>query len=129
MKFTLTPEGLYAYKPSQEFLDSIASLKAETGEDKTETAVCNVITSVEENKKRFTERQFIEAKKAWDLYGMIGRPTTRIFRHLLKLNVVQDCTVRSEDVDIAEKMFGRDEATLKGKSTRERPPIVRSDEI
>ena len=60
---------------------------------------------------------------------MIGRPTTRNFRYLLKQNVMQDCPVKSEDVDIAEKIFGRDVATLKGKSTRKRSPIMRSDEI
>ena len=47
----------------------------------------------------------------------------------MKSNVIQDCTVKGEDIDIADKMFGTDVATLKGKSTRKRPPIVRSDEI
>ena len=96
VKFILTPEGLYAYKPGQEFLNSIASFKAETGEDETEAAICNVVTSVDENKKRFTERQFIETKIARDLNGMIGRPTARNFRYLLKPNVIQDYTVGNE---------------------------------
>ena len=73
VKFMLTPEGLYVYKPSQEFLDSIASLKAETGKDDTKAAICYVVMSVNENKKRSTERQFIEANNARDLNGMIGR--------------------------------------------------------
>ena len=59
----LTPEGLYVYKPSQEFLNSIASFKAETGEDKTGAAICYVVTSVDDNKKRFTERQFLKPSK------------------------------------------------------------------
>ena len=47
----------------------------------------------------------------------------------MKTNVIQDNTVKGEDIDIADKMFGTDVATLKGKSTGKRPPTVRSDEI
>ena len=129
VKFMLTPEGLYVYKPSQEFLDSNASLKAETGKDDTKAAICYVVISVDDNKKRFTERQFIEANDARNLDGMIGRLTARNFRYLLKPNVMQDNTVKGEDIDIADKIFGTDVATLKGKSTGNRPPTVRSDEI
>ena len=57
VKFMLTPEGLYVYKPSQEFLDSIASLKAETGKDGTKAAICIMVMSVDKNKERFAERQ------------------------------------------------------------------------
>ena len=59
VKFIYMPEGLYAYKPSQEFLDSIASFKAETDRHETKAAICYVVMSVNENKKRSTERQFL----------------------------------------------------------------------
>ncbi len=43
--------------------------------------------------------------------------------------MIKNCPVTARDVDQAEKIFGPDIATLKGKSTRRRPKTVEKDEI
>ena len=41
------------------------------------------------------------------------------------MNGIKNCPITLEDIDIAEKIFGKDIYTLKGKSTRTRPiPVI-----
>ena len=40
-----------------------------------------------------------------------------------------NCPITSDDVDIAEKIFGPDVGSLKGKSTREQPKRVYDNKI
>jgi hypothetical protein len=43
------------------------------------------------------------------------------------MNVIQNCpAVTVEDVNISEKIFGPDMSSLKGKSTKNKPKLVRS---
>jgi hypothetical protein len=51
------------------------------------------------------------------------------FKLLLRMNVIQNCPVTVEDVNISEKIFGPDMSSLKVKSTRRKPKPVRSDLI
>jgi hypothetical protein len=51
------------------------------------------------------------------------------FKSLLRMNVIQNCPVTVEDVNISEKIFGPDISSFKGKSTRRKPKPVRSDLI
>jgi len=43
--------------------------------------------------------------------------------------VIKNCPVTSEDVDLAQKIFGPAVSALKGKSTRQTPKAVVTDEI
>jgi hypothetical protein len=45
------------------------------------------------------------------------------------MNIIQNCPVTVEDVNIADKIFGPDMSSLKGKSTRRKPKPVRKDLI
>jgi hypothetical protein len=51
------------------------------------------------------------------------------FKSLLWMNVIQNCPVTVENVNISEKIFGPYMSSLKGKSTRRKPKPVRSDLI
>ena len=51
------------------------------------------------------------------------------FKHILRQNIIWNCPVTVEDVNIAEKIFGPDMDTLKGKSTRKKPKPVKSDTV
>ncbi|MGC8472754.1 MAG: hypothetical protein ACP5PM_10775 [Acidimicrobiales bacterium] len=48
-------------------------------------------------------------------------------RNILRQNILQNCPVTPADVDFAEKIFGPDIGTLKGKTTRKAPPRVKED--
>jgi hypothetical protein len=87
------------------------------------------LTTVTENKSGYTQRQFERAKEARRLYHIVGTPTLENFKSLLRMNVIKNCPVTTEDVNIAEKIFGKDILSLKGKSTRRKPKSVRADLI
>ena len=48
---------------------------------------------------------------------------------LLRMNVIKNCPVTSDHVDIAEKISGIDVATLKGKMTSKQTPKVLEDTV
>ena len=54
-------------------------------------------------------------------------PTVENFKALLHMNAIHNCPVTVEDVKIAERIFGPDMSSLKGKSTRRKPKPVRKD--
>jgi hypothetical protein len=144
-KFTRSPDGLYVYEPTQSFKDSVAAKKGMTkqgpevigelnqlileDQDVPLAELCGLVSTVEENMRGFTARQIKDAKRARALYHNVGHPTVENFKTMLRLNMIQDCPVRPEHVDLAEKIYGPDVGAKKGKNTRHRSPPVRSDLI
>ena len=49
------------------------------------------------------------------------------FKALLHMNAIQNCPVTVKDMKIAERIFGPDMPSLKGKSMRRKPKPVRKD--
>ena len=49
------------------------------------------------------------------------------FKEMLRMNIIKKYPVTTEDVNIAEKIFGPDLSSLKGKSTRRKPKPMRKD--
>jgi hypothetical protein len=80
------------------------------------------LETVDENKKFYTKRQFEQAKQACELLYSLGYPSVNDMKAIIQMNAIKNNPVTTEDVNIAEKIFGPDVATLKGKMTR-RPPI------
>ena len=111
IKFIASPNGLYYFKPSYK------------------TGISNMVSTVNENRKNYTNRQFDRAKLARKLYHIVGAPSVQNFKALIKMNAIANCPVTIEDVNIAEDIFGPDISTLKGKSTRPKTKVVVNDEI
>jgi hypothetical protein len=88
-----------------------------------------LVDSVEENKHGYTRRQFESAKQARKPYHTLGCPTVENFKHILRQSNIQNCPVTKADISTAERIFGPDIGTLKGKSTRNVPVAVKTDEI
>ena len=63
------------------------------------------------------------------MYHVVGTPTVENFKALLKMNAIKNCPVTTEDVTMAERIFGPDISNLKGKSTRRKVETVREDNI
>jgi hypothetical protein len=118
----MQPSGLYQYSVSSGYQQGLK-------EDQKEDGASNLISTVDENRKGYTLLQFERAKEARKLYHIVGTPTTNNFKLLFWMNVIQNCPVTVEDVNISEKIFGPDMSSLKGKSTRCKPKPVRSDLI
>ncbi len=88
-----------------------------------------MVNTVEENKFPYTTRQFEQAKRARKLFQAIGSPSLPDFKAILSTNQIANCPVTLQDVKIAEKIFGPDIGSLKGKTTRTKPPPVVKDYI
>ena len=88
-----------------------------------------LLNTVEENKTFFTQRQFERAKRARDLYHALGTPSINDFKAILRMNSINNNPVTTDDIKIAEKIFGPDIGALKGKSTRRKPAPVVDDYI
>ena len=74
-------------------------------------------------------QQLKNAKRARELYHILGAPNIPTFKSMLQMNVIKNCPVTSDHVGIAEKIFGTDVATLKGKTTRRQSSKVLEDTV
>ena len=59
----------------------------------------------------------------------LGFPTTADLKTAIATNAIANLKVTTRDVDLAEKIFGPDLGTLKGKTTRRKPLPMVSDQI
>ena len=120
VKFT-RENGLYLYKPP--------NVPKPSDDKKALTDKVQLLETVDENKKFYTKRQFERAKRARELLYTLGYPTINDMKAIIRMNTIKNNPVTTEDVDIAQKIFGPDIATLKGKTTRRTPVPVVEDRI
>ena len=89
----------------------------------------NLLQTVRENASLYTKRQFERAKEARKFYNIIGNPSLNDFKAIIKMNGIKNCPITLEDIDIAEKIFGKDIHILKGKAVRTKPIPVINDYV
>jgi len=119
--FERTPEGLYVYKPTKSYFDEVKRMK--TGEQNMNIAA-TFIQSVEDNMKKFTEREVKDAEKALRLYVGTGFHTPEDFKQFLRQGLLLNNPVVPKDVKVLEAIYGPNVDSLKGKSTRPKSPRV-----
>ena len=88
-----------------------------------------LIQTVEDNKKKYTQRQYDRALIAYEAYIKIGCPSINDFRLMIKNGLVNNCPITIEDVNAAQDTFGSNLYNLKGKTTRRTPDIVKTDYV
>ena len=84
------------------------------------------VNTVKDNRKNFTNNDYLRAVRARELQVTVGRPSDKDFIRILKESSLPNCPVTPRDVVIANRLFGPDVGALKGKTTRRGPPIVDS---
>ena len=108
VRFTRMGMNLYVFKPPK--CAQVATV---------------LLNTVEENKKFYTQRQFDRAKRARDLYNALGTPSVNDFKAIIRMNAIANNPVTTDDINMAEKIFGPDIGAIKGKTTRRKPiPVV-----
>ena len=80
------------------------------------------VNTVRDNKKNFTNNDYLQAVRARELQVMVGHPSDKDFIKILKTSSLPNCPVTPRDVLIANELFGPDVGALKGKTTRREPP-------
>src|SRR6056297_3221525 len=88
-----------------------------------------LVETVRENKMGFTDRQLKLAKVVRNMVHSVGFPTYEDLKKIVRLNTIQNCPVTAEHVAVAEKVYGKDIASVKGKATRRKPPTVTIDTV
>jgi hypothetical protein len=109
--------GLYAHKPTIK-------------QSATPVANAQFVTTLDENKKFYTERQFREGKRARDLFHALGTPSVHDLKAIIQMpDGITNCPVTTKHLDYAEGIFGPDIGDLKGKTTRRKPAPVVDDHV
>ncbi|KAG7371066.1 reverse transcriptase RNA-dependent DNA polymerase [Nitzschia inconspicua] len=93
--------------------------------DHIKNAGVQMVETVSENENFYTHREIERAKRARELYQAIGTPSIADFKNIVRSNMIGNNPVTTKDIELAEKIFGPDISTLKGKTTRAKPvPVV-----
>jgi len=74
-----------------------------------------------------SQRQMSRAKRARDLLHAMGCPSIADLKKILKMSGIANCLITLDDIDATEKIHGPNVASLKGKTTRQKPAPVVSD--
>jgi hypothetical protein len=83
--------------------------------DTTNRAVV-LVNTVTQNREGFTDREFNRAKSARRALGLVGYPSPRDFKNMVKSNMIKNCYVTPTDIDNAYNFFGDNIATLRGET-------------
>ena len=102
---------LYVFKPTINHVESL------------------FINTLEKNKGFYTKREIERAQAARNFSRAIGCPSDNDLKAIIRMSSVKDCPIIEKDVTLAEKIFGKDAAVLKGKTTCKKPEIVIHDTI
>jgi hypothetical protein len=112
VKFKQLSNGLYAMDPN----------------DKTSFEMkkkpFQFLTTVKDNIKFLSKRQQERVKKARELLEVMGLPTVDDLKVMIRMNLIKNCAVTTEDVNLAMKAYGPDISGIKGKTTRQKPTTV-----
>lgn len=113
-KFPVSKQGLYYIMDKSESAPPTSNVDREV-----------MATTIED----YTARQVAREKKAKELYHNLHAETIPNLKVWLRSNMGKNVLVSCADVDLMEKIFGKDMATLKGKTTRAHPPVVNLRDI
>ena len=87
------------------------------------------LTTVDDNKTKFTKRDVKSAELAFSIEDRIGRPSLQDYINIVKNNLLPNIPISIKDILNAEKIFGPNLGSLKGKTTRSTPQVIQSKEI
>ena len=82
------------------------------------------LSTVAMNENNYSSRDIKRSQQALHLYRRLGRPSTATFLRILDRNLIHNAGVTSSDAKLAFHIYGKDPATLMGKTRRQRPPVV-----
>ena len=82
------------------------------------------ITTVTENKQKYSQNDVKRADGVRALQKVIGHPTTKQLSYLLDHHLIPNSPFTSHDVRRAEQIYSPELGNLKGKTTRRNPPTV-----
>ena len=145
MKFSCDEDGMYSHSP-EEPEDKVEVRNPELKNNK--SRVRSERIHAEEirprirptnNRKRkgrkkiyvegYNRREVERAARARRMYHSLTAPDIVDLKRFIRQNIMKNCPVTTEDVTLAERIFGRDVPTLKGKSVRSKSVPIKDERI
>jgi hypothetical protein len=83
-----------------------------------------LVTTVEENKFKYTNHDYSHAKLARHIQTLVGRPELKDFLHHLDNNALPHSSIQGQDAINVHAIFGRDVNSLKGKITKQQLKVI-----
>jgi hypothetical protein len=77
-----------------------------------------LVTTVDDKKSNYTQRDYSRAVLARKVHNMIGRPSLRDYLRYVDEGLIPNCPVTRADIKAAEDIFGPNVGSLKGKTAR-----------
>jgi hypothetical protein len=77
----------------------------------------------------YSKNEVDGARQARKLYHAIGCPTIENLKHIIRMNLIRNCPVTTEDINDAERIRGADIGALKGKTTQAATAKVIEDTV
>ena len=85
----------------------------------------SLVQTVNKNESGYSACHISDAKQARELYYKVSFPSNKDFKSPIKNNVIINCPVTANDVDIDNTIYGPIIENLKGKTARTKPnPVV-----
>ena len=91
----------------------------------TSTEGTTLVTTVDDNKSKYTNTDYSRAELARRIQRMIGRPSTQDFLHFVDNNLIPNCPITRDDILAVEHIFGPNLGSLKGKTVQRKPRPVK----
>ena len=88
-----------------------------------------LVSTVAENCKGFTRREYEDSKAGLWALGLVGYLSERDFTNMESSNMIVNCAVTPQYIKNADKIFSLDVPSMKGKSVRRRPEALVSDYV
>ena len=86
-----------------------------------------LIQTIKENEIGHTKRELDQAKVAEKTYGMVGHPSIKDYKWMVQEGTLLNCPVVVKDINIYQDVYGKSIAALKGKTTRSKPVVVKTN--
>jgi hypothetical protein len=97
--------------------------------DPRKEAQLTFVNTVSENKEGFTQRQIKGADLARNLYNTLSYPSMKDFKWVIQSNQINDCPVTVQYIYVALKIWGKNIAALKGRTTQIKSILVARDYV
>ena len=86
-----------------------------------------LVNTVSNNMKQFSSREIKMARLARELSCKMGNPSEQALIRMIKEGRIINCPITITDIENANKIWGRNMAYIKGKTTSHKAPIVTID--
>ena len=120
MKFTATPE-------TKMYIHELETSDDVSDDDDIDNNNENALVTVSENESKYTVREVKQAKLAVELQKKMGYASTQDIVEMINSGSIINLPITVRDVKIAEEIYGKSIAIMKGKTRHTSPPVFNNN--